>query len=275
MTGRLLAFLLAAVAGGVLSLAALAEDAPAIDGIWLPDASRSQRFPANPPFTAEGKRIVEEWRASHDPVEDDPGRFCQAAGMPSIALGGADYPVEIITTPRQVTILMEVHQQVRRIFMDQEAHPQRLFPQRNGHSIGRWEENTLVVDTVGIKAISFGSVPHSDRVHVVERIAAVEDGAALVNEITITDPVMYTDAIVLRRTYRAARKARGCWNTTVWKACGWSTSAHERAHPDDHRDISERTCNEHPDDWGRWQRRGGAEDINFNTVAFEGLSTSI
>jgi hypothetical protein len=182
---------------------AAAEDR-AIAGIWLPDASRSQRVPAQPPFTEEGRRIVAEWRAAHDPIEDDPGKFCQSPGMPSLALGGADYPVEILVSPHQVTILMELHQQVRRVHLDQAAHPARPFPQRNGHSIGRWEEDTLVVDTVGIKAITFGSVPHSDRVHVVERIRALEDDAALVNEVTITDPVMYAAPIVVRQYYRAA-----------------------------------------------------------------------
>jgi hypothetical protein len=180
-----------------------AEDSQ-LSGIWQPDATRSERFPANPPFTGDGKRIVTEWRASHDPVEDDPGKFCQAPGMPSLALGGADYPVELIVTPSQVTILMELHQQVRRVYLDQAAHPPKPFPQRNGHSIGHWEGDTLVVDTTAIKAISFGSVPHSDRVHVVERIHAIDGGAALVNEVTITDPAMYTEPVLVRQFYKRA-----------------------------------------------------------------------
>jgi hypothetical protein len=195
----------AIVAAGLLSsaLATAAQESP-IEGIWKPDPSRSERFPAEPPFTADGKRIVDEWRASHDPIEDDPGKFCQSPGMPSLALGGASYPVEIIATPKQVTILMELHQQVRRVHLDQAEHPARPFPQRNGHSIGRWDGDTLVVDTLAIKAIPFGSVPHSDRVHVVERIRAIDDGAALVNEVTITDPVMYARPVTVRQVYKAA-----------------------------------------------------------------------
>jgi hypothetical protein len=195
---------LAVAAAALVPLAVSAADDPPIAGIWLPDASRSQRFPANPPFTADGKRIVTEWRASHDPIEDDPGKFCQPPGMPSLALGGADYPLEILVTPREVAILMELHQQVRRVFLDQAEHPPRPFPQRNGHSIGRWDGDTLVVDTTAIKAITFGSVPHSDRVHVVERIHAVDDGAALLNEVTITDPVMYTEPVTVRQYYKRA-----------------------------------------------------------------------
>jgi hypothetical protein len=181
-----------------------AADRSPIAGIWLPDGGRSQRFPAPPPLTAEGKRIVDEWRASHDPIEDDPGRFCQAPGLPSLALGGADYPIEIIVTEDQVTIPMELHQQVRRIFLDMDTHPARPFPQRNGHSIGHWEGDTLVVDTIAIRAITFGSVPHSDRVHVVERIRAIDDGRALLNEVSITDPVMYTEPVTVQQYYRAA-----------------------------------------------------------------------
>ena len=197
---------LRAIAAAALLSAALAlaaQERP-IEGIWEPDPSRSERFPAEPPFTPEGKRIVDEWRASHDPIEDDPGAFCQAPGMPSLALGGASYPVEIIATLKQVTILMELHQQVRRVHLDQAEHPARLFPQRNGHSIGRWDGETLVVDTTAIKAITFGSVPHSDRVHVVERIRALDGGAALLNEVTITDPVMYTRPVTVRQYYKAA-----------------------------------------------------------------------
>jgi len=154
---------------------ALAAD-ELLAGIWLPDASRSQRMPADPLFTAEGRRIVDEWRATHDPMEDDPGAFCQA-------LGGADYPVEIILTPDQVTLLLELHQQIRRIFMNRDEHPATMFPQRNGYSIGRWEGDTLVVDTRAIRAITFGSVPHSDRARVVERWHVIDDGHSLINDL--------------------------------------------------------------------------------------------
>jgi hypothetical protein len=112
--------------------------------------------------------------------------------------------VEIVVTPRQVTILMELRQQVRRVFLDQAAHPPKPFPQRNGHSIGHWEGDTLVVDTAAIKAITFGSVPHTDRVHVVERIQAIDGGAALVNEVTIDDPAMYTGPVQVRQFYKRA-----------------------------------------------------------------------
>jgi len=189
-----------------LSSFAATPSAPAkssLAGIWFPDASRSERLPKDAPFTKEGKEIVERYRKTHDPVKDDPGAFCVPAGMPSIALGGADYPVEILETPNQVTILQELHQQVRRIFLNAK-HPEDLFPQRNGHSVGRWDGETLVVDTIGIREVTFGAVPHSDQAHVVERWRRIDNGTALVNELTISDPKMYSKPIVLRQYYRAA-----------------------------------------------------------------------
>ena len=171
--------------------AAAAQESP-IEGIWEPDPSRSERFPAEPPFTPAGKRIVDEWRASHDPIEDDPGKFCQAPGMPSLALGGASYPVEIIATPKQVTILMELHQQVRRVHLDQAEHPARLFPQRNGHSIGRWDGETLVVETTNFTdRTNVGQARHSDQLKVTERYTRVNDDT-LVLRLTVEDPETWT-----------------------------------------------------------------------------------
>jgi len=190
----------------LLAATAIAAQQSSISGIWVPDATRSEPFPSNAPFTSEGRRIVEEWRNSHDPIEDDPGRFCQNPGMPSIALSGAGYPTEIVVTPRQVLMLMEIHQQVRRVFIDETQHPERVFPQRNGHSIGHWEGDTLIVDTSGIRAITFGAVPHSNQAHVVERIRAIDGGSALAVEVTITDPVMYEKPIVVQRYHTAAPK---------------------------------------------------------------------
>jgi len=68
--------------------------------------------------------------------------------------------------------------------------------------------------------ITFGSVPPSDRVHVVERIRALDGGAALVNEVTITDHVMHARP---GSTTRPRRRARACSGTSAPRACGSST----------------------------------------------------
>ena len=174
-----------------------------MNGIWLPDGGRSQRTPSPLPYSTAGREAVTDWQAGRDPQEDDPGRFCQAPGMPSLALSGAGYPMEIVITDDQVLMLLEIHQQIRRVFLDSE-HPARTLPQRNGHSVGHWEGNTLVVDTTAIRPIFFGAVPHTDQVHVVERLRVTDNGDTLVNEVTITDPALYTQPILVERYFTAA-----------------------------------------------------------------------
>ena len=186
----------------VFSGSAFAQD-QLMAGIWLPDNSRSQSVISPLPFTDQGRELVAAWQAGRDPVEDDPGRFCQSAGMPSIALSGAGYPMEIVVTSDHVLILLEAHQQVRRIFLDSD-HPEKLFPQRNGHSTGHWDGDVLEIDTVGIRPILFGSVPHGENIHVQERISVLEDGAALLNVVTITDPDLYSKPIVVERVFTTA-----------------------------------------------------------------------
>lgn len=189
------------VCGVTLAVACHAAT-PSISGIWFPDPTRSERLPKDAPYTKEGRALVDEWRATHHPTIDDPGKFCQAPGMPSLSLGGADYPVEIVETSQQVLVLTELHQQVRRIFMNAK-HPEDVFPQRNGHSIGKWDGDALVVETVGIRGLLYGAVPHSDQVRVVERWKKIDKGASLVNEITVHDPVMFTKPVVLHQYYKA------------------------------------------------------------------------
>lgn len=190
--------LLASVTG----TAAFAQDVK-IEGIWLPDGGRSQRLPSPLPFTATGRELVSTWQSGRDPIEDDPGLYCQAPGMPSVVLSGAGYPMEIVVAAGQVLILFEAHQQVRRVFLDS-GHPARPLPQRNGHSVGHWDGDALVIDTTGIRPIFFGAVPHSDQVHVLERLRTIDAGKTLVSEVTITDPVIYTQPIVVERYFTAA-----------------------------------------------------------------------
>ena len=81
---------------------------------------------------------------------------------------------------------------------------EKPLAQRNGHSIGHWDKDTLVVDTKGIRPIFFGSVPHSEQVHVLERIRVIDEGKTLIDEVTITDPVLYTQPIVVERYFTLA-----------------------------------------------------------------------
>jgi uncharacterized protein DUF6152 len=85
----------------------------------------------------------------------------------------------------------------RTVHMDLEAHPARVAPSRAGHSIGRWDGDTLVVDTVAFEPGSLaGAVAHSAELHVVERFTLDPQTLALRREYVANDPVYFVDEYV-------------------------------------------------------------------------------
>jgi len=180
---------------------------PDMSGIW--ERIEGIRFnPTNqlPPYNAEYRRrydLAMEARARGERVAD-PTAGCLPQGMPRFMV--ASYPLEILQTRGQVTIIAEWSSQVRRIFTDGRGHPpaDEIDITFNGHSIGHWEGQTLVVDTVGIRGdTSFDASPltHSDQMTVSERIY-LRDPKTLVDEITVTDPGAFTAPWKVVRTYR-------------------------------------------------------------------------
>jgi hypothetical protein len=85
----------------------------------------------------------------------------------------------------------------RTIFMDLPDHPANLVPSRAGHSIGHWDGDTLVIDTVGFEpGIVAGNVPHSDRFHVVERFTLDPETLALQRDYVAEDPAYFAEQYV-------------------------------------------------------------------------------
>jgi hypothetical protein len=202
-----------------------AQDLPNWTGIWERvgsitwDPNGKPGVPENPPFTPEYaekyRRTTEAARQGH-PVADPTSR-CLPPGMPRIMT--MSYPMEILMTPGQVTIIAEWSSQVRRVFTDGRGHPpaDELDPSFNGHSIGHWEGRgpsaTLVIDTVGIRGdTSFDAtgIEHSDQIHVVERMRQVPaaKGAPdrLEDEVTVIDPKAFVRPWVVTKTYKRGGK---------------------------------------------------------------------
>jgi hypothetical protein len=105
------------------------------------------------------------------------------------AMMGATFPIEILQSRGQITIIEEAFTQVRRILLDK---PQKAVddvePGFYGHSVGRWENGVLVVDTIGVRDnVLFQNVPHSKDMRIRERFSLGANGV-LRNEITIEDP---------------------------------------------------------------------------------------
>jgi hypothetical protein len=117
---------------------------------------------------------------------------CVPDGMP--AMMQAMFPMEVLETPGQITIIQEAYNQVRRIYLDEPAlEPEDAEPLFAGHSVGRWEGDTLVVETVGIKDyVQFRGVPHSPGMRIVERIRLLDE-SFMENQITIVDPEYLTE----------------------------------------------------------------------------------
>ncbi len=126
---------------------------------------------------------------------------CLPDGMPSMM--AAIFPLEILQSKGQVTVIEEAYTQVRRILMDR---PQKAIddvePGFYGHSVGRWEGDTLVVDTIGIKEdIRYQNVPHSPKMRITERLR-LRSPDVLWNEITMEDPEMLEKPWTVTYAYR-------------------------------------------------------------------------
>jgi hypothetical protein len=140
------------------------------------------------PMTEFGEKLFKE-RQANQGVEDPEAR-CLPTGVPR----RDPYPSKIIQQPDLVVILFEGNlHSFRQIFLDGRPHPKDLNPNWWGHSIGKWEGDELVVDTVGFNGLTWLDLAGhgtSDKLHVIERYSRPDLGT-LKNEITIEDPVYY------------------------------------------------------------------------------------
>ena len=112
---------------------------------------------------------------------------CLPPGMPRTMT--MPYPIEFLFDPGKVVLITETMSQVRHIYTDGAGHPEDPDPSYLGHSIGHWEGDTLVVDSVAFDPateISPG-IPHSDQMRIVERIRKI-DANRMQIERTISDP---------------------------------------------------------------------------------------
>jgi hypothetical protein len=130
---------------------------------------------------------------------------CLPPGVP--AMMSAAYGMEIMQDDQKITIFTEHQDAHRRIYLDGRKPSEEVLadPTYAGYSTGRWEGDTLVVDTVALSDKSFidGSSPHSDKMTVQERIRFIEPGV-LENQITVNDPEALTEPWRVVRRYRKA-----------------------------------------------------------------------
>jgi hypothetical protein len=165
--------------------------------------------PVDPPYNAEYAARYATVTAAHargEPI-NDPTATCLWPGFPRIIL--APYPIEIVYADggKRVVMIHEYMSQVRRLYADGRKHPQDLEASYNGHTIAHWEGQTLVTDTVGLRAdtmLQNTGMMHSDAMRVQERWQLKEPDL-LEDEVTIIDPKAFTKPYVTHRLFRRHR----------------------------------------------------------------------
>jgi len=196
-TGALSALLLAAPAAlaqwavyekpAAQDWAALAE-LPDFSGVWERGGGFGRGRGTELSPTPEYAALRDELRATEVGGQS---ANCLPPGMPGIM--GQPYPMEFLLTPGKVTIVIEAYTQVRHIFTDGRELPEYPDPNFFGTSIGHWDGDTLVVETVGFSdLVRIGAgLPHSDRMKITERFRLTDDDTMEI-ETTITDPEALT-----------------------------------------------------------------------------------
>ena len=174
--------------------AALAK-LPDFTGVW--EISPGPRGAASrpsltPAYEAKRKAFLAA------PPEDSETANCLPAGMPGIM--GQPYPMEFLLTPGKVTIVIEAYTQVRHIYTDGRPLPEDPDLEFHGTSVGRWEGDTLVVETIGFSPLTQieRGVPHSGKMRIVERFRLADPDTMSI-ETTITDPEVLTAAYTSNR----------------------------------------------------------------------------
>jgi len=192
---------------------------PDLSGVWLPKPLApangiyvpADNLPSwNPTAARRVKRMLADDKAGHPQnIFID----CLPEGMPSFVLMTLN-AVEFLVTPGRVTVLGEFDgNRLRRIYTDGRGHPEDPDLTFNGHSIGHWEADALVVDTVGFLPqvyIPLGQsvgVPSNGDLHVVERIRLTGPDT-LVDDMLITAPKVLTKPWAYSRTF-TRRRDRG------------------------------------------------------------------
>jgi hypothetical protein len=118
-----------------------------------------------------------------------PRSSCMPAGVPGFTNYGGPNPYYVIQTPKQVLIIFSGDQQTRRIYLDV-PHSANPKPSWYGESVGHYEGDTLVIDTIGLNDktfVDYFRTPHTEKLHVVERWRMVEDGKILEAQFTVDD----------------------------------------------------------------------------------------
>ncbi len=208
--------LTAALALSLLSAPARAET-PDISGTWWASEYRAKIKlvgGGDLPLTAAGKEAYEKNIAGlkDGSITDAARKYCVPDGLPRVL--ATPYPFEIIQAPPgQATIIYELNHQIRVVALDRPMFDEKeltTFPYYNGHSVGHYEGDTLVIETAGFNEKTFidaSGAPHTDEMRTTERIRRISP-TQLEDVITIHDPAYYTADWQARFVYNLRNDVR-------------------------------------------------------------------
>ena len=169
---------------------------PDLSGIWEPSENRYVRniaadFKGEVPFQPWAKTLYDQ-RTDGSHSKEDPDANCLPQGVPKI--DGAPAPWKVVQTPGYIVIVYEAFNLWRQVFMDGRERAADLNPTWMGYSLGKWDGDTLVVDTRGFNGKAWLDQlgkPSTDALHVIERFHRKDYGHMDLT-ITIDDPKAYT-----------------------------------------------------------------------------------
>ncbi len=157
----------------------LADGTVDLSGVWngggpIGDIAQGMPKGAVIPMTPAAEKIFKSRQS-----KDDPEANCLPTGIPRIA----PYPWRIVQTPTHVFFLFEgnIHS-FRQIFIDGRKHPDDPDPTWYGHSIGHYEGDALVIDTIGFNDkfwFDFAGHPHTEQLHTIERYTRKDLGSSM------------------------------------------------------------------------------------------------
>jgi hypothetical protein len=180
---------------------------PDITGSW--ERARDPSIPAQTPPPLK-PQYLKEWQAKMQAVREANAKgqpiaervvACLPDGMPGMMSG--PFPLEVLQSKGQVTIIQEAYTQVRRILLDRPQKPvDDVEPGFYGYSVGKWDKGTLTVETVGIRGnVTYQNVAHSKDMRIKERFTLTPDGL-LRDEITLEDPTVFEKPWTFTFAYR-------------------------------------------------------------------------
>ena len=173
-----------------------ADAARTIFGTWIRpgmigDASGRGPRTGLDSITEEGKAAAEAF----DPITENPAIHCQG-GSPLLNWGRPGLATSIRQEDAKIILYHESMDVLRTVHMDLTEHPAGVQPSDMGHSIGRFEEEVLIIDTTAFAAgVLIGSILHSDQMTFQERLSIKEDTGDLLISWVANDPVYYSEPI--------------------------------------------------------------------------------